>query len=159
MDLKGDWDYLQEIAKTRLEHNRTDRHVSDYGTEIELMGAAGELAARRYLGLGTKLSSRWDGGIDLLWRGRRVDVKATILTSKLNFRFLQWPEEKKFKADILFLTAIDLTKMQAVIVGWEWVDTVRDAPINLDRDYPCHEIPIVDLRPAWELFILSDIAK
>lgn len=159
MNLKGDWDYLKGVAAKRLENNRTSRHVSDYGTEIELIGAAGELAARRFLGLSVKLHDQFDGGIDLLWRGKRVDVKATKLTPKLNFRFLQWPETKKFKADIILLTAVSLRTQQGVVVGWEWVDAVREAPINFDRDYPCHEIPVIDLRPAWEFFILPEVKK
>lgn len=155
MNLKGDWDYLQSIAQKRLENNRTSRHVSDYGTEIELMGAAGELVARRFLGLPDKLHEQFDGGIDLVWRKRRVDVKATKLTPKLNFRFLQWPETKKFRADIILLTAINLRTQQGTVVGWEWVDTVREAPINFDRDYPCHEIPVTDLKSMWELYVLE----
>jgi hypothetical protein len=150
MDLRPDWDYLTGVAEKRLANNRTSRHVSDYGTEIELIGAAGELVARRFLGLSDKLHDQFDGG---------VDVKATKLTPKLNFRFLQWPKTKKFKADIILLTAINLRMQQGVAVGWEWVDVVREAPINFDRDYPCHEIPVIELRPVWEFFILPDKKK
>lgn len=159
MDLGGHWAYLENIAERRLKKNKTSRHVYRYGTEIELLGAAGELAARRFLGLDTKLHIPFDGGMDLSWRGYRVDVKTTRLTPKLNYRYLQWPKGKPIHTDIVLLIAVDMWKKEATAVGWVWSEMVRGAPINPDRDFPCHEIPVPELRPMWELYILPDKRK
>lgn len=155
MDLGSYWDYLEETAASRLRNNRTSRHVYQYGADIELIGAAGELAARRFLGLSTKLHKEFDGGSDLSWRGYRVDVKATKLTPRLNYRYLQWPEGKRLKSDIVLMMAVNVNSREATVCGWAWASQVREAPINYDRDYPCHEIPVVDLHPMWELHILE----
>lgn len=155
MDLSGHWSYLEYIAEKRLEKNKTSRHVYDYGPEIELMGAAGELAARRILGQSTKLHATFDGGADLMWRGYRVDVKTTKLTPKLNFRNLQWPKGKPIRADIVLMMAVSLRDKEATAVGWLTADKVRAAPINCDRAYPCHEIPVTKLEPIWSLYVVE----
>jgi hypothetical protein len=155
MDLSKDWEYIEGISEKRLGHNKTDRHVSRYGTAIEILGAAGELAARRFLGLPEGLHDQFDGGVDFVWRGYLVDVKTTKLTPKLNHRFLQWREDKELKADIVLFAAVDLQPKKATVVGWAWADEVREAPINLERDFPCHEIPATELHNAWELYILA----
>jgi hypothetical protein len=36
MDLSCSWDYSEYVAQTRLQNNKTKRHVSNYGTEIEV---------------------------------------------------------------------------------------------------------------------------
>ena len=94
MDLSRSWKYIEYIARQRLKHNQTKRHVSDYGTEIEIIGAAGELAARRFLGLSDKLHFRFDQGVDIKTPSRSIDVKATKLTPLLRHRYLQWPKKK-----------------------------------------------------------------
>lgn len=159
MDLDGYWDYLEATAVRRLHHNRTSRHVYQYGADIELIGAAGELAARRFLGLSTKLHDSFDGGSDLFWHGYRVDVKSTRLTPKLNYRYLQWPKGKEFKSDIVLMMAVDISKKEATVCGWAWSEQVEKAPINYSRAHPCHEIPVVDLHPMWELHILKQKEK
>lgn len=153
MDLSASWDYIADIARRRLEHNQTGRHVSDYGPEIEVLGAAGELAARRFLGLDERLHENFDGGADLRWYGRRVDVKATHLTPRVHYRFLQWPEWKPVIADIVLMAVVDMRTRTATILGYANRTEVLEAPINPERAYPCHEIPITALHPAWELVV------
>ena len=153
MDLSASWPYLEEVARRRLAHNKTERHVSDYGPEIETLGAAGELAARRFLGMIETLHESFDGGADLIWRGWRVDVKATHLTPKVDHRFLQWPENKPIKADIILMTAIDLKHKTGVVMGYAFAGEIIAASVNYNRDYPCFEIPITQLHPAWELVV------
>lgn len=154
MDLRPSWDYIQQIAFVRLSNNKTDLHVYSYGDSIEALGVAGEVAARRWLGLPELVHQNFDGGVDLMWRGIKVDVKATVLTTKLQFRFLQWPHWKPVKSEVILLTAVDLGRKKATIVGYAFRDEVLNAPINHERDIPCHEIPVPDLHPAWELFTL-----
>lgn len=151
MDLSGSWAYLEEVASHRLENNKTAWHVSRYGPDIELLGAAGELAARRYLGLPEILNEHFDGGFDLFYKGYSIDVKATHLTPRLAFRSLQWPEWKPIRADIILMTAVDLKEMIAAMVGYAYKLEVLEAPINKERDIPCHEISAVLLHPTWEL--------
>jgi len=152
MNLSSVWEHIERVAEERLAHNKTSRHVdTDY---LEVIGAAGELAARHLLGLPTTLHTNFDGGKDLMWAGYSVDVKTTRLTPLVGYRFLQWPVYKKAKADIVLLMAVDQRNMTVVPIGWATRQEILDAPINYDRSSPCHEIPVTRLRPFWELFSL-----
>jgi hypothetical protein len=152
MDLNPDWEYILEVAHQRLKHNKTWRHVSRYGKDIEVLGAAGELAARRFLGLPERLHTEFDAGVDLIWRGHTVDVKATILTPNVRNIHLQWPHWKPIKSELILMTAIDLEDRQATVIGFTDRDHVAQATINPERDTPCHEIPVTDLSAPYELF-------
>lgn len=151
MDLSGSWDYIRQISRSRLAHNKTPHHVFDYGDGIELIGVAGEIVARRFLGLPEELHDGFDGGVDIFYGGMRVDVKATVLTPNIQHRFLQWPETKRVKSDIILLTAIDPILKIGTVLGYANRSDVLEAPINRERYQPCHEIPVTKLRPAWEL--------
>jgi hypothetical protein len=151
MDFSREWKYLQQVSKKRLHNNKTGRHVSRYGEEIELIGAAGELAARRFLGIPQSLHEVFDGGVDLIWKGKTVDVKATQLTPKIMHRYWQWPEWKDIRADIILMTAVNLKEKQAAVLGYVYAQELKDAPINLERHFPCHEIPVPLLHPAYLL--------
>ena len=155
MDLSGSWIYMQEIAKSRLAHNQTDRQVTEYGEGIELLGVAGEIIARRFLGLEEKLHDTFDNGIDFMYAGMRVDVKATVLTPKINFRYLQWPVWKKIRCDLILLTAIDPIGKNGTVIGYATKEELEAAPINEKRTSPCHEIPVMSLHPAWELLMVN----
>ena len=150
MDLSGDWDYIEFIADQRRALNQTPRHIPvDY---LEVIGAAGELAARRLFGMPEDLHIHFDHGKDFVWKGISVDVKATILTPKLEHRYLQWPREKRIKASIILMVAVDTETKQAVPVGYATRDEISKAPINWTRQEPCREISTRDLHQAWELF-------
>ena len=151
MDLSGSWKYIERIARSRLAHNKTDHHVSRYGDEIEILGAAGELCARRYLGLKEVLHDRFDNGVDFVFAGKKIDVKATQLTPRLEYRYLQLAVTKKIKADLVLLTAVDLVGKQGTVVGWVFREELLEAPINRNRHNPCHEISVRKLHPGWEL--------
>jgi len=153
MDLSGSWEYIQKISKSRLANNKTIHHVSEYGEGIEVLGAAGEVVARRFLGLPEKLHEGFDNGIDIWTHGMKIDVKATVLTPKMAYRYLQWPTWKPVKSDIILLTAIDPVTMQGTVLGYATKDEIEGAPINEFRHIPCHEIPAVNLHPAWELVV------
>ena len=155
MLLSGSWGYIEKISKSRLAHNKTKRHVSDYGTQIETMGAAGEIIARRFLGLKEVLHDGFDGGADIRFSGWTVDVKATHLTPRVEYRYLQWPVGKPVKADIILMTAIDMDKHCGTVLGWVWGSEIKNFPVNKTRKYPCHEVPVRQLRPAWELMMMS----
>ena len=155
MNLSRDWDYLVKVATLRLASNKTPRHVSLFGSEIELIGAAGELAARRFLGIDEALGTTFDGGVDLEYAGRTIDVKATKMTPKLRYRYLQWPEWKPVKSDIILLTAVDVLEKNATVVGFALREEIKDGAVNYERDIPCYEIPILKLRSPWELLALE----
>ena len=154
MNLAPDWDYLKKVAERRLQNNQTIYHVDRYGDDIEVLGAAGELAARRFLGLPEKLHLTKDDGIDLYWRGWTVDVKATHMTKNLEHRFLQWPHYTPIKADIILMTAVHLKWRKATVIGFATGDEVNTAPINTERKSPCHEISVKLLHPAWRMQVL-----
>jgi len=155
VNLGPQWTYLQKVAKSRLRNNKTIYHVDRYGTDIEVLGAAGELAARRFLGLPEKLHLDKDNGIDLYWRGWKVDVKATHMTKNLHYRFLQWPHYKPIKADIILMTAVNLRYKKATVIGFALRSEVSVAPINTKRDIPCHEISVALLHPAWRMQVMD----
>lgn len=165
MKLDSQWPYLELVASRRIKSNRTARHVEsptyvgeNNSVEFEVLGAAGELAARRILGLPEILHEGFDGGADLIYRGIRIDVKATKLTKNLAHRFLQWPARKAIHTDVVLMTAVNLKSRKAVVVGYATRKEVLDAPVNQQRETPCHEIPISKLHPIWELEV-SDIPR
>ena len=149
MDLREQWDYIERVAEERLEHNKTSRHVNN--DNIEVIGAAGEIAARRFLGLPEELHTDFDDGKDLVFKNKSVDVKATVMTPYLEHRYLQWPEWKPVKAEIILLTAVDRVAMIATVVGYATREEVIKSKVNKERQWPCHEVPVKDLHPAWML--------
>jgi hypothetical protein len=151
MDLSGSWDYIIEIARSRLAHNKTSHHVSDFGDGIELIGVAGEIVARRFLGMPETIHARFDGGVDLRYGGYKVDVKATVLTPNISHRFLQWPENKRIKSDVVLLTAIDPITKIGTVLGYASRSDILNSTINRERFQACYEIPVPELHPAWEL--------
>lgn len=151
MDLSSSWQYITDVARSRLAHNKTSHHVYEYGEGIEVLGVAGEIVARRFLGLSEKLHCGFDGGVDLSYATMKIDVKATVLTPNIRHRFLQWPEGKRVRADVILLTAIDPITKIGTVMGYATRNDVQTAPINRSRFQPCYEIPVTSLRPAWEL--------
>jgi hypothetical protein len=149
--LRRQWPYIEGVARARLANNKTSRHVSEYGDQIEVVGAAGELAARICFGLPADLGTHFDGGTDFIYHGMRIDVKATQWTRRIQFRFLQWPLWKPIKADVILLTAIDDDDKNALLVGYATRTEIALAQINTSRDDPCHEIAVQNLHPIREL--------
>lgn len=157
MDLSKSWPYIAQIAQHRLANNKTERHVSDYGEYIEVIGAAGELAARRFFQLDERLHEHFDGGRDLSYKGMRVDVKTTVWTPRLEHRFLQWPIMKPVRSDVILLTAVNIDKQAAIIRGYALPHEVGQAPINHSRDIPCFEIPVPRLHKASRLLLAESL--
>jgi len=153
MNLGQDWEVILQIANRRRENNRTSWHIDR--KYMEVIGVAGELAARRFLGLPEVIHEHFDGGRDFVWRGLPVDVKSTKLTPHVDHRFLQWPINKTFKAKIVLMMGIDMERKLAAPLGWAYASEVQEAQINNEREYPCYEIPVTDLRPAWMLFTIQ----
>jgi hypothetical protein len=151
MNLNGSWEYIQGIARSRLAHNKTARHVTEFGDGIEVLGVAGEIVARRFLGLEERVHDGFDHGVDISWFGMSIDVKATVLTPRVNFRYLQWPVWKKVKAGIVLFTAVDPITKSGTVIGYATRNEIIASPVNLDRFSACHEIPVSELHPAWEL--------
>jgi len=151
MDLTKYWPYVTDVASRRLRNNRTPRHVDDYGEQLEIIGAAGELAARIFLGAPLEMAVNFDNGVDIRYAGTTIDVKATSLTPGIARKYLQWPLGKIIKADIIILTAVNRAEMHAAVIGYATKVEVRLAPVNSDRSRPCMEIPVSALHPVWEL--------
>ncbi len=153
MDLSGSWSYIENTARSRLSHNKTRRHVSDYGEGIEVIGVAGEIVVRRFLGLPEQVHEGFDHGVDINYFGMRIDVKATILTPNANYRYLQWPNWKRVRADYIIMTVVDPINRLGTIIGYATKGEIYQAPVNKNRSTPCHEIPFIGLHPAWELIV------
>ena len=152
MNLTASWPYIEKIAAKRLAHNKTPRHVSLYGPEIETIGAAGELAARRFLGLPEILHTHFDGGTDIVVGKTRIDVKATKLDPA--HKYMQWPYWKWVKAPIILMTMVDIAAKKVLVVGYATQEDVMGAEINMKRSTWCYEIPIKCLRKASDLYDL-----
>ena len=153
MNLSGDWPYIENVAADRYRnHRHRKHHVSRFGRSIEIAGAAGELAARRYLGLPENLHTDLDGGVDLIWRGQKVDVKTTKLHGRTREMFLQWPKGKPVKCDLVLVVGLDRHTKDAVVMGYTEAKNIKHAPINESRPIPCHEYPFTQLTPAWEIW-------
>ena len=151
IDLSRDWPYILRVAELRLAHNQTERHISQYGDSIEIRGAAGEFAARRFFGLPETLHTEFDGGIDLRLGEKSVDVKTTKLVDYIDKLHLQWPYLKPFVAEIVVLAAVDIDSQTAEMIGWATKEEMEAAPVNPNRRDPCHEIKVTKLRPIQEL--------
>ena len=155
MNLSTSWEYIEKVAESRLEHNITVHHRYQYGEIIEVLGAAGELAARRFLSLNENLHDRFDGGIDIVFHGVSIDVKTTHLTRKFKHRCLQWPARKRIKADIVLMAAVDVRTKRAAIIGYAYPQEILSREVNYEREQPCYEVPVEELHPAWELLVPS----
>lgn len=151
MELAEHWDYILEAAKKRLSNNRSQYHIDEYGTQLEVRGAAGELAARLYFGMEPVLHMHYDGGIDFFYAGKSIDVKTSKLVKSMEHRFLQIPVGKVPAAEIVVSVAVHLNQKRAAMIGWASKEDILRSPINNNRKYPCHEIKYTDLRPIWEL--------
>jgi len=66
-------------------------------------------------------------------------------------RHLQFPIYKPIKSDIILLTAISMEQKIGTVIGYALKSEVLSAKVNNGRDYPCREIPISELHPAWIL--------
>jgi len=149
MNLTASWPYIVKIAAERLKYNKTPRHISSYGPEIELIGAAGEFAALRFFGLPEILHTFFDSGADLIIAGIRVDVKATRLDPA--HKYLQWPYWKWVKSPIVLMTMVDTLNKTAMVVGYATREDILSSAVNLERHTMCYELPIKSLRKASDL--------
>jgi len=145
------------VATERLQNNKTQYHVSEYGEKLEILGAAGEMAARIFLGAPLEMNTHFDGGVDIYHGLFKIDVKATELRSGFQYKFLQWPETKRVKSDIVLLTGVSLETRRAAVIGYVTAAMIRCAPVNRSRPKPCMEIPLSDLLPTWELIAQEQI--
>lgn len=152
IDLSACWEKIEQAAHERLASNgRTTRQVSDDG-RLELLGAAGERAAREFLELGGDLHIGLDEGRDMTWKGWKLDVKTTKLAGGMAFYHLQWPVGKQIKPDIVFLWAVDLSRQWASPLGWTWGMELAKARINHHRPRPCYEIRVTELFNPYALW-------
>ena len=151
MNLEHHWAYVLGVAAQRLNNNKTPRHVAKYGDELEIMGAAGELAARIFLGVSLEMGVHFDGGIDIVYGRHNVDVKATKLTPNITYRYLQWPILKPIISDIILMTVVNTGTKHATVIGYATKRDLESAVANMAREIPCVEIPFINLRAPWEL--------
>ncbi len=155
MDMSRHKEYLTFVEAERRRHNCTRWHVPNLYYEHN--GAVGEMAARMFLSLPEVLHTHFDGGADLYYRGYAVDIKTTKLTSCVEHRYLQWPQGKPIKADIVWMWAVH--GWEAFPIGWAWKEEMIAAPINYGRERPCHEIPVPRLHPIYELYSLRTLSQ
>lgn len=148
IDLKPHWKNIQRVAKIRLASNKTNHHVYRFKNKLEIMGAAGEVAAHLYLGLSPEIHLEFDDGVDLEWRGWTVDVKTA--RAEIKRLALQIPlrkiKDRLLNSEIYLLTTVDIKKREANIIGYTWRGAILKAKPNYTRPVPCKEIY------AWDLY-------
>jgi hypothetical protein len=144
MDLRADWGYILDLA-ARRRRSQNQWYIPNDGS-YDIIGAAGELAARRFFGLPEDLHAGYDGGVDFIYRGVKVDVKSTLMRHLRKEGLLQWPRRKEIKADIVLLMCIDLEAQRATPVGYATRDIILNARQNDTSKVPCFEVPIEALE-------------
>ena len=123
------------------------------------MGAAGELAARIFLGASLEMSVHFDGGVDIVYGKHTVDVKATKITPGIAFRYLQWPIWKSVVSDVILMTVVNAGTKNATVVGYATREDLVGAVANMAREIPCVEIPFINLRAPWELVAEKELGN
>lgn len=155
MNLSNDWDFILDKAKRRYENNKTIRQAKTYSYELEVLGVAGEVCTRKMLGVPIEIHECFDGGVDISFAGVDLDVKTTVLTPKIFYRFLQFRVGKVIKADAIVMAAVDPISKQGIVLGWAYRRKILKSFINYSRTYPCYEIPISELNDINKLIVLS----
>ena len=159
MNLEHHWNYVLDVAAQRLKNNKTPKHVAKYGDELEIMGAAGELAARIFLGSDLDMGVHFDGGVDIYYGRHRIDVKATKITPGIAYRFLQWPIWKPVISDVILMTVVNIGTKQASVIGYATKSDLENAVANMAREIPCVEISFQNLRAPWELVAEKELGS
>jgi hypothetical protein len=91
MNLSAHWHYIEDIARRRLEHNKTENHISRYGSQIEVLGAAGELAALLVVpGPGETLVVGTIHGRSVFPCGEAQDIDEWILGESKPIDVIKW---------------------------------------------------------------------
>jgi len=153
MNLTNRWEYILKVAEKRLENNITEMHLYGYGDELEILGVAGEIAARRFFQLPEEVHEGFDHGVDMTYNGYDIDVKSSHI-KKHKKKILQWPIWKWVKADIIVYVGINPKTKYARVMGYVPGSEILKAPINHTRPIPCHEIPVEELYDPKELLRL-----
>lgn len=144
------WGYIQRVARRRMKLNRTRRHYANNGS-LELLGAANEVALRRYLGLGDRLHDSFDGGRDLVYRGVAIDAKATRWSRQPEKLHLQYQWFKERAAPVLVLGMVSVKRRRVRLLGYAYASQLLAQPVNSERPTPCRELPVTELEPMWKL--------
>ena len=149
-DLSASWKYIEYISAQRHKNNITVNHVDKYPWSEDLE-AAGELTGLKFFDVKKEqLSETFDGGYDLVYRGLRIDVKATHHYG----RYLLWPKccetrnDGELRCDIAMSCQVDMDKMLGKANGFIPIVQLEKYPILYDDpkfEHPCRAIPIKDL--------------
>jgi len=157
------WDYILDVARERLVANFHRHNSHRLGDHIEVLGVAGELAARRFLGLPERVLGVGDPGWDIeipstdvlgdpyVWT---IDVKSRPWIEGFWRMPLQWPLHKPMRADLALLVFVHLAERRAAVVSFAGKEDLEAAPIDTGGLMPCRLVDPQNMQPATRLYNL-----
>jgi Holliday junction resolvase len=149
---------LQAHADARHRLHQSHPTSNPLSPDYELVGMAGERELARVLQQAPDLALRpgGDGGSDhRVWirtdQGERI-VRVDVKTSRKPRNLLVG--QGKVRADIYVQAGYFDASQHAVLLGWEWADRVRLAPLYRPKNRNNHAIAVNRLRPIVDLLDL-----
>jgi len=107
------WDYLSE-------NNMGNRHSANGNREQQFVGLLGEVITKDVFGLKHKYKSGFDGGFDMRYKGKKIDVKTMGRTVDMKPYFVHnfIGFQKEFDCDIYIFNSLNKTTNKKEICGW-----------------------------------------
>ena len=139
---------LERVARGRVKIHRGQSTSNPIRQDREYLGISGEHAFHRSTGLALDMTVRraGDGGHDFVVHGQTIDVKCVSHV----WRMLVGTKERRCDIRVL---AYFRSLGRSTLVGWEFDDVVREAPIRPGlNNYVNHAIPVDALRPMAQLW-------
>jgi hypothetical protein len=107
------WDFLST-------NNIGNRIKANGNKEEQFVGLLGELKVKEFLNIDTKLQNGFDGGYDLIYKGKKIDVKTMGRTVDVKpyyvNNFISY--QKDFDCDIYIFCSLNKKTSILTICGW-----------------------------------------
>ena len=107
------WNFLSN-------NNMGKRHSANGNKEQQLVGLIGEVLTKKVFGIEHKYKSGFDGGFDLTYKGKRVDIKTMGRTVDMKphyvHNFISFQEV--FDCDIYVFSSLNKKNSRLEICGW-----------------------------------------
>ena len=120
------WDYLSK-------NNMGNRHSANGNKEQQFVGLIGEILTKSIFGLKHKYINGFDGGFDLEYKGKKIDVKTMGRTVNMKpyfvYNFIGF--QKDFDCDIYIFNSLNKKTNNLEICGW----VTKDELINKSSFY------------------------
>ena len=108
------WNWLQN-------NTVANRGVNDGNKENQLTGLIGEFEVHNYLlGYYPEFSNSFDGGVDIVYKGKTIDVKTMCRTvdAKMEYANNFYACQLKYNCDIIIFVSLNRLENTIQICGW-----------------------------------------